>query len=158
MRHVMVPEPQLYRRSQLQISDCHGREDLSHLVPRCPVALSNQQCGDSDCRIRRNGAITRHGILSNGFPEALSGVPQYFCSTHNKKFNLLQPDVHEALPADAVLLPEVVVLTRDLVIRKEAYLNLATQVSTAAQCTSPAWCYFHGRDRKRIATTSICQG
>lgn len=109
------------------MSDGNGRDDASYLVPKCPAALGEvEDCGA--CNIVRGGSITRHGVIAGGFPEALSGVPRYHCNTHKRIFTILNPLVFEALPADAVLQPEVVVLTRDIVLLRTAYMNLAVQV------------------------------
>lgn len=131
VRQVERPEPELYRRTQMHVSDANGRDDASYLMRKCPAALSQlDECGA--CNIVRRGSVTRHGVISGGFPEALSGVPRYHCLTHKKTFTILHPLVHEALPPDAVVQPEVVVLTNDLVFLRAAYLNLAVQVKVWA--------------------------
>lgn len=129
VRQVDVPEPELYRRTQLHVLDGNGIDDASYLLPRCPSALSAvEDCGP--CTIVQRDTVTRHGVVSDGFPEALSAVPRYHCYARKRTFTILNPLVHEALPADAVVQPEVVVLTRDLVLLKTAYLNLAVQVGS----------------------------
>ena len=124
------PEPQLYNRLQLSVTDSHGQVDLAILVQRCPCALT---AGDacSSCQIVRSGTITKHGVLSTGFPVAVSGVPRMRCRTHERYFHLLHPLVFEALPAGTLVQPDLVVLTEDVVLQKDAYLTLGTQVSTA---------------------------
>lgn len=121
----------------MQVSDGQGMDDVSCLVPRCPVALSevDSNVAACPCVVVRKGTVTRHGVISSGFPEAISGVPRYHCSTHGRSFTILNPLVHEALPPDSVVLPEVVVLTNDLLLHKSAYLSLAVQVGCLTQLT-----------------------
>ena len=76
----------------------------------------------------RSGTITKHGVISTAFPVAVSGVPRMRCQTHERSFHVLHPLVYEALPADTVIQPELVVLTEDIVLLKGAYLTLGTQV------------------------------
>lgn len=141
MRLVRVLEPEVYVRSQMQVSDSRGRDDPAYMVPKCPVALSelDSDVGLATCAVVRKGTVTRHGVIASGFPEAISGVPKYYCSTHAKSFTILSPAVHEALPADALVQPELVVLTNKLVLHKSAYLSVALQVGDK----SPGLHLFH---------------
>lgn len=83
------------------------------------------------CHMVRQGTLTKHGVIGPGFPVALSGVARLRCQTHARTFNMLNPLVHEDLPASVVVRPEVIVLTDDLVLLKEAYEDLVMQVGTA---------------------------
>ena len=82
---------------------------------------------DCACHIVRQGALTKHGVIGPGFPVA-SRVARLRCQTHARTFNMLHPLVHEDLPAFIVVRLEVIVLTGDLVLVKEAYEDLAMQV------------------------------
>lgn len=123
----MFPEPEIYKRLQLVVADVYG----TVVSPaRCPTQLTG---GDTTvntcCHIVRQGSCTKHGVVASGFPVALSGVPKFLCRTHGRSFTLLHPLVHEDLPASILVVPEIVVLTEDLVFLKEAYEELAVQVN-----------------------------
>lgn len=125
-RLVDLPEPVQYDRYLVTISDSDG---IAHVPHRCPVALRNPvACA---CHMVRQGTLTKHGVIGPGFPVALSGVARLRCQTHARTFNMLNPLVHEDLPASVVVRPEVIVLTDDLVLLKEAYEDLVMQVGTA---------------------------
>ena len=122
-RLIALPEPVLYERFQLTMSDSDGNAYVAH---RCPVALVHP--GACACHIVRQGTFTKHGVIGPGFPVALSGAARLRCLTHARTFNMLHPLVHEDLPESIVVRPEVVVLTDDLVLLREAYEDLAVQV------------------------------
>ena len=105
-RSILLPEPQLYRGAQLVISDSRGNQ---YIAERCPIALADPD--SSACHIVRRGFITKHGVVSLGFPVYLSRVQQLECQTHRRHFHMLHPLIHEALPASCTVQPELVVLT-----------------------------------------------
>jgi len=122
-RIVQLPEPVLYERHQLTISGSDGRAHIAH---RCPVALTAP--GSTPCYIVRQGVRTKHGVVGQGFPVAISGVTKLHCRAHQRNFDMLHPLVYEDLPASVSVRPELVVLTEDLVLVYEAYEDLAVQV------------------------------
>ena len=127
VRAAELPEPQLYSRLQLKLSDATGNVDFARMVPKCPVALAaGDACGA--CQMERSGTITKHGVISTAFPVAVSGVQRMRCQTHKRSFHVLHSLVYEALPADTLIHPELVVLTEDIALLKDAYLTLGTQV------------------------------
>ena len=128
-RLVALPEPGLYERFQLTISDIEGDE---HVAQRCPIALKRTRA--SACHIVRQGTLTKHGVIGPGFPVALTGVARLRCLTHARTFNMLHPLVHEDLPASVIVQPEVVALTDNLVLLREAYEDLAMQVDYSIPC------------------------
>ncbi len=130
MRAAVQPEPQLYSRLQLTLCNAEGTLDLAQMVPKCPVALAAGDACDG-CQVVRWGTITKHGVISTGFAVAVSGVPRMRCQTHKRSFHVLHPLVYEALPADTLIQPELVVLTEDIVVLKDAYLALGAQVSSS---------------------------
>ena len=139
IRSVELPEPELYRGIQLVISDSSG---CQYIAQRCPTALANLD--SSACRIVRRGcSLSKHNVVSLGFPVYLSGVVQLHCQRHNRHFNMLHPLVHEALPSSVTVQPELVVLTEDLVALREGYESLAIQVhsysSLFGTCVSMSW-------------------
>lgn len=121
----MLPEPGLYRRAQLAISDPEGNQ---YIAQRCPVALEAE--GRGPCHIVRRGFLTKHGVIGAGFPVALSHVQKLACQTHKRHFNMLHPLVHQSIPPGCVVQPELVVLTDNLVFLREAHVELALQVCT----------------------------
>ena len=127
VRQVRLEEPELYKRQQLMISCPDGTVDFKRLVPKCPVALGMVDC-EEPCIVVRIGFATRHGVITNGFPMAVSGVQRLKCHTHGKSFNMLHPAIYEGLPDDAVVQPELVVLTGDTILLKEAYIAFSYQV------------------------------
>ena len=133
-RSILLPEPQLYRGAQLVISDSHGNQ---YIAERCPTGLADPD--SSACRIVRRGFITKHGVISLGFPVYLSGVQQLECQTHRRHFHMLHPLVHEALPASCTVQPELVVLTEGLVALREGYKSLAVQVCDPQQPLDLRW-------------------
>ena len=102
-------------------------------MPKCPVALA---CQDScaPCRVIRSGHDTAHGVFGLGYPERISGIPRFRCQVHKRNFSLVTPSVYEALPEDAVVHPELVVLTEDSIFRKEAWRVLAMKVRSYTCC------------------------
>ena len=123
IRSIMLPEPELYRGVQLVISDSSGNQ---YIAERCPSALANPE--SSACHIVRRGSITKHNVISMGFPVYLSGVVQLECQAHKRHFHMLHPLIHEALPPSCTVQPELVVLTESLVALREGYESLAVQV------------------------------
>jgi len=122
-----VVEPVLYQRSTFSWSDVAGQQDKSSLVSKCPVALgSSDSC--APCQIIRDGSCTKHAITGTNYPEAVSVVPKFRCQVHKRSFSLLQPAVYEALPRDAIIHPELVVLTEGTVFTKEAWRAMAMKV------------------------------
>ena len=130
LRAAVLPEPQLYSRMQLILCDAEGTLNLAQMVPKCPVALAAGDACDG-CQMVRSGMITKHKVISTGFPVAMSGVPRMRCQTHKRSFHVLHPLVYEALPADILIQPELVVLTEDVVLLKDAYLALGAQVRSS---------------------------
>lgn len=63
-RHlVALPEPVLYEKLQLTMSDSNGN---AYGAYRCPVALAQfEACA---CHIVRQGTLTKHGVIGPGFP------------------------------------------------------------------------------------------
>lgn len=134
-RVVILPEPELYRRVALGISDSHGNQ---HIAKRCPVALSASD--GRPCHIVRRGHCTKNGVVASGFPVAIDGVQKLECETHKRHFHMLHPLVHEDLPATVIVQPELVVLTEGLVLLREAYEELAIQVCLLIRLASEFCC------------------
>ena len=134
--YVSLPEPQLYRGVQMVISDREGNE---YIAERCPAALTNPD--SSACHIVRRGTITKHNVHTLGFPVYLTGVRQLQCRTHQRHFHMLHPLVHEALPEDCTVQPELEVLTESLVALREGYESLAVQVSSLYSSSSSMYEY-----------------
>ena len=120
------------------------------MVPKCPVALA---CDDSCAprRVIRAGQDTRHGVIGLGYPERVSGIPRFRCQVHRRNFSLVTPTVYEALPENAIVQPELVVLTEDSIFRKEAWRVLAMKVLSSitlvvllqlVQCAHYIWASF----------------
>ena len=124
-RVVQLPEPVLYERHQLSISEPDGSAHIAH---RCPVALTAP--GSMPCHIVRQGMRTKHGVVGQGFPVAVSGVTKLHCCAHQLNFDMLHPLVYQNLPASVSIRPELVVLTEDLVLIYEAYEDLAVQATS----------------------------
>lgn len=114
------------------ISDRNGNE---YIAERCPIALTNPD--SSACHIVRRGTTTKHNVHTLGFPVYLTGVRQLECQTHQRHFHMLHPLIHEALPANCTVQPELAVLTESLVALREGYESLAVQVSFFSS-SSPA--------------------
>ena len=127
VRSVAVPEPELYRRYQLSVSDAQGVVDFKELIPMCPTAL---QCPlyTERCCIIRKGSATRHGVITSQFPVAISGVSKFLCTRHDRSFSILHPAVFESLPAGTVVQPSLVVLTASTIFMEGAYHSLGEQV------------------------------
>ena len=83
------------------------------------------------CQVVRSGTVTEHGVITSGFPVAVSGGPRMRCQTHKRSFHVLHPLVHEALPADTLGQRELVVLMDDVVLLKDACLTLGAQVGSS---------------------------
>lgn len=128
-RKIIFPEAEIYRRLQFSAADVHGNVASP---ARCPSQLAGADTtATSCCHIVRQGYCTKHGVVASGFPVALSDVPKFLCRTHGRSFTLLHPLVHEDLPPTLLVVPEIVVLTEDLVFLKEAYEKLAVQVQSS---------------------------
>ena len=115
----------------------HGTQDIGSLVPKCPVALA---CDDScaPCRVMWAGQETRHGAIGLGYPERVSGILRFRCVVQRRNFSLVTPTVYEALPENAIVQPELVVLTEDSIFRKEAWRVLAMKVLSQHHSCCPA--------------------
>ncbi len=134
-RVITLPEPELYKRAALCISDAHGNQ---YIAERCPVALSASD--GRPCHIVRRGHCTKNGVVAPGFPVAMDGVQKLICETHKRNFHMLHPLVHEDLPATVIVQPELVVLTEGLVLLREAYEELAIQVCLLVRLVSHLSC------------------
>lgn len=131
LRTVQVAEPLLYSSCELSWSTAHGAQDVGSLVPKCPIALaSNDSC--APCRVIRSGHETRHAVIGLRYSERISGIPRFRCQVHKRNFSLLTPAVYEALPEDTIVHPELVVLTEDSILRKEAWRVLGMKVLSSS--------------------------
>lgn len=123
-RGVPLPKPELLGAQQFQIGIIQGGllvPDLEVLVPRCPVALAS---GCDGCKIDRNGARTRYGVLHTDFPISLNGVPYLKCLTHKNAFSILTAPVWQNLPIGTVVIPEICVLTNRTIVTSEFYFSV----------------------------------
>lgn len=114
----------LYERHQLTISDPEGSAHIAHRRPAALTAL-----GSTPCHIVRQGVHIKHDVVGQGFPVAISSFNKMRCRAHQCKLDMLHPLVYQDLPASVSIRPELVVLTKDLMLIYEAYENLAVQVS-----------------------------